>query len=87
MEKMEEKESAAVATAAATAGGASLRWSVLNINAAADTPSLSPSLPGDDDVDDDCAAFCVGGERERGRKEREKYRQWLLGQMSLFLPR
>ena len=29
-------------------------------------------------------AFCVGGEREEERKEREKYRQWLLGQMSLF---
>ena len=72
MEKMEEKESAAVATAEATAGGASLRWSVLNINAAADTPSLSPSLPGDDDVDDDCAAFCVGGERERERERKER---------------
>ena len=62
-------------------GGVSLRrWSVLNINAAADTYSLARSDCGD------CGRFALA-EREEERKEREKYRQWLLGQMSLFLPR
>ena len=63
-------------------GGVSLRWSVLNINAAADTYSLRRWTAG---------VLRWRREREEERKEREKYRQWLLGQMSLsppsFLPR